>query len=471
MTQTRPTGEQLRFRSQYTGDHVLDDYLEAAEKGGRSLADLLDDIFDASGVFRDDNFQFRYDTTTDALQYRVGQFADPNDGWNTIVSMLKDAGTFINSTEYDNLQLVKVSTDDIYLVHTLSAPQTFANEAAFIGSANTTLLIDVSQVTAAAAAALASESAAATSETNAATSETNAATSETNAATSETNAGTSETNAAASAATASTHKDDAETAKTAAEAAQGAAEAVLDSFDDRYLGAKTSDPALDNDGNALVPGALYWNTTAGNLRFYTGSAWDIYGAGTMAIQSANAVAITGGTITGITDLAIADGGTGSSTAAAARVALGSEIGVNVQAYSANLTTFASNPLTAAELTQLQAINSVTISNAQWGYLGALDQALATTDTPTFATVTSSEHVEVGKWINGNFSGSFYVRHTVAGELLAIGVKSSGGSLYYPINMNAADGLTKFSNDTAEVFRMDSSGDLTWYNAGATVGMT
>ena len=31
MAETRPIGEQLRFLSQNTGDHILDDYLEAAE--------------------------------------------------------------------------------------------------------------------------------------------------------------------------------------------------------------------------------------------------------------------------------------------------------------------------------------------------------------------------------------------------------------------------------------------------------
>jgi hypothetical protein len=46
------------------------------------------------------------------------------------------------------------------------------------------------------------------------------------------------------------------------------------------------------------------------------------GSGTMALQDANNVAITGGTIFGITDLAVADGGTGASTAATARSNLG-----------------------------------------------------------------------------------------------------------------------------------------------------
>lgn len=49
---------------------------------------------------------------------------------------------------------------------------------------------------------------------------------------------------------------------------------LLDSFDDRYLGAKTVDPTLDNDGEALVIGAIYYNTTDKEVRFYDGAVWD-----------------------------------------------------------------------------------------------------------------------------------------------------------------------------------------------------
>jgi hypothetical protein len=60
---------------------------------------------------------------------------------------------------------------------------------------------------------------------------------------------------------------------TAAAASATAAAASYDSFDDRYLGAKATPPTLDNDGNALITGAIYWDTVTNQMYAWSGSAW------------------------------------------------------------------------------------------------------------------------------------------------------------------------------------------------------
>lgn len=52
------------------------------------------------------------------------------------------------------------------------------------------------------------------------------------------------------------------------------AAAAADGFDDTYLGAKSSDPSLDNDGNALATGAIFFLTTTNRLRVYDGASWN-----------------------------------------------------------------------------------------------------------------------------------------------------------------------------------------------------
>ena len=168
-----------------------------------------------------------------------------------------------------------------------------ASSASTASTAATTATTKASEASTSATNAATSETNAATSETNAATSETNAATSETNAATSATNAATSATAAASSASSASTSASAASSAQTAAESARDATLAAYDNFDDRYLGAKSSAPTVDNDGNALVAGALYFDSTAGAMKVYTGSAWvAAYVSGTDYLP------FSGGTMTG-----------------------------------------------------------------------------------------------------------------------------------------------------------------------------
>jgi hypothetical protein len=60
---------------------------------------------------------------------------------------------------------------------------------------------------------------------------------------------------------------------TAAAASAAAAATTYDNFDDRYLGAKSTAPSVDNDGDALVTGAIYWNSSSNQMFAWTGSAW------------------------------------------------------------------------------------------------------------------------------------------------------------------------------------------------------
>jgi len=60
---------------------------------------------------------------------------------------------------------------------------------------------------------------------------------------------------------------------TAAAASAAAAAASYDSFDDRYLGSKSTPPTVDNDGNALLEGAIYWNSVSNAMLAWDGSEW------------------------------------------------------------------------------------------------------------------------------------------------------------------------------------------------------
>jgi len=60
---------------------------------------------------------------------------------------------------------------------------------------------------------------------------------------------------------------------TAAAASAAAAATTYDNFDDRYLGSKSTAPTLDNDGDTLLEGAIYWNSVDNAMYAWTGSEW------------------------------------------------------------------------------------------------------------------------------------------------------------------------------------------------------
>lgn len=114
-----------------------------------------------------------------------------------------------------------------------------------------------------------------------------------------------------------------------------------------YLG-PTFQP-LDSDLTSIA--ALSTTSTGRNLLTAADAAAIRTQAalGSIATQSAGSVSITGGSITGITDLAVADGGSGASTASGARANFGLVIGTDVQAYHANLAAFSGLTLVADRL--------------------------------------------------------------------------------------------------------------------------
>lgn len=129
----------------------------------------------------------------------------------------------------------------------------------------------------------------------------------------------SESAAATSASNASTYASNALTS------ANNAA-ASYDAFDDRYLGSKTSNPTLDNDGNALLTGALYWNSSANEMRTYNGSAWvTTYNTPTGALTSSGYTMSTARLI----------GRTTASTGATEEISIGSGLSLSAGTLSAS----------------------------------------------------------------------------------------------------------------------------------------
>jgi len=171
-------------------------------------------------------------------------------------------GNWSASTVYGARDIVKdTSTNNIFIANTGHTSSGSTPLTTNTDNAKWDLLVDAASATTSQNAAAASATAAASSATAASGSATTATTKEGLASTSATNAATSETNAGNSATAAAS-------SATAAAGSASAAAATFDLFDDAYLGAKSSNPSVDNDGDALADGALYFDTTNDVMKVY-----------------------------------------------------------------------------------------------------------------------------------------------------------------------------------------------------------
>ena len=124
------------------------------------------------------------------------------------------------------------------------------------------------------------------------------------------------------------------------------------------------------------------------------------------------------------------------------------------------TTIGLSALTPAEVDQLENINSVTINNTQWGYLGSSDQGISTTDNVSFSGLT----VEGNQIIDNTSTEALLVRKDAdGGDLLTVdttndNVKIGPNNLtQYKLSVNHNDTQTNpFSRSNIKIGNYDST---------------
>jgi hypothetical protein len=299
--------------------------------------------------------------------------------------------------------------------------------------------------------AASSASSASTLANNAATSASNASNSASAAAASESNASSSATAAATSATNAATSATAASGSATAAANSAAAAAAAFDNFDDTYLGSFTADPTVDNDGDALVEGALYFNSTANEMRVYDGANWiAASSAGTASILEYNYTATAGQTtFTGSDDNSAAL----SYTAANLIVTLNGIVLENGTDYTASNGTSIVLTVGAAAGDEFNVIafKSFTVSdtvaastggtfNGNVSVTGTVTaDGLTLSSTSNQITLDTSDQTTYGRLDAGHFSNGAFIG-TYAGT-------------------NAAANVMRFGTSGTERLRIDSNGNL------------
>ena len=286
-----------------------------------------------------------------------------------------------------------------------SSASSATSSATSAATSATTATNQASQASASASAASDSAGLASTSETNAASSATSASLSASQAAASATNASGSQTAAETAQAAAESAVTDAETAQTAAETALASTQAVYDDFDDRYLGAKTSEPTLDNDGDALIDGALFFDTTNSQMKVYdlSGTQWVAFSLTPDQLSDIDTVADNIADVTSVADN-MAD--VQAAQTSATNAANSATESANSATASANSATASASSATAAAASAASAASS--FDDFDDKYLGAKSSA-PTTDNDGDALVQGALYYDTTEGSMYVYEGSSWIK--------------------------------------------------------------
>jgi len=359
------------------------------------------------------------------------------------ISVTQELGSFKGnwaaSTAYVGRDIVKdTSTNNIFIVntaHTSSGSQPLTTNA---NSAKYDLLVDASSAT-----------------------------------TSQTAAASSATAAASSATTASTQASNAASSATAAASSATSAASSFDSFDDRYLGAKSSDPSVDNDGDALLTGALYFNTSDNATKVYTGSAWQTVTVSAANQTNINSVAANASNINAVAGKATEIGLLGTADAVADMALLGTSDVVADMALLATTDVIADmNTLATSDI--ISDLNTLATSDIV-SDLNTLATSDVVTDMNTLATssnVTNMDTLATNISNVNSVAGSISNVNTAATNIANINTTASNisGVNSFADRYRVGSSDPSSSLDEGDLFYNSTSNVLKYYNGSAWVNV-